>query len=81
MFRFWYRYVSSNKTLLETDAQEIVWKRRIEPDLSHYMGHVFEIVSRDYLLRKNREGSLPILFTGIGRWWGTDPKTRQTSGN
>lgn len=77
MFRFWYRYVSSNKTLLETDAQEIVWKRRIEPDLSHYMGHVFEIVSRDYLLRKNREGSLPILFTGIGRWWGTDPKTRQ----
>lgn len=77
MFRFWYRYVSSNKTLLETDAQEIVWRRRIEPDLSHYMGHVFEIVSGDYLLRKNSEGSLPILFTEIGRWWGTDPATRQ----
>lgn len=77
MFRFWYRYVSSNKTLLETDAQEIVWKRRIEPDLSHYMGHVFEIVCRDYLLRKNGEGKLPILFTKIGRWWGTDSATRQ----
>lgn len=77
MFRFWYRYVSSNRTLLETDAQEVVWKRRIEPDLNHYMGHVFEIVCRDYLLRKNSEGKLPILFTNIGRWWGTDSKTRQ----
>lgn len=77
MFRFWYRYVSNNKTLLETDAQEIVWNRRIEPDLSHYMGHVFEIVCKDYLLRKNSEGNLPILFTEIGRWWGTDSATKQ----
>ncbi len=77
MFRFWYRYVSSNRTLLETDAQEIVWNRRIEPDYSHYMGHVFEEVCRQYLLRKNGKGELPILFTDIGRWWGTDSKTHQ----
>lgn len=76
MFRFWYRYVSSNKTLLETDAQEVVWKRRIEPDYSSYMGLVFEIVCRDYLLRQNSLGNLPILFTNIGRWWGTNPKDR-----
>lgn len=77
MFRFWYRYVSSNKTLLETDAQDIVWKRRIEPDFSNYMGLVFERVCRDYLLRKNSKGELPLLFTKIGRWWGTNPKTRR----
>lgn len=77
MFRFWYRYVSGNRTLLETDAQEIVWNRRIEPDYSHYMGHVFEEVCRQYLLRKNGKGDLPILFTDIGRWWGTDPKTHR----
>lgn len=77
MFRFWYRYVSSNKTLLETDAQEIVWKRKIEPDYNHYMGHVFEIVCRDFLLHQNSLGTLPILFTNIGRFWGTDPKNRQ----
>lgn len=77
MFRFWYRYVSSNKTLLETDAQEIVWKRRIEPDLSHYMGTVFEIISRDYLLRENSAGRLPLLFTDIGRWWGSDAKSKK----
>ena len=77
MFRFWYRYVSSNRTLLETDAQEIVWNRRIEPDYSHYMGHIFEKICRDYLLRQNSKGALPILFTEIGRWWGSNPKTRE----
>ena len=76
MFRFWYRYVSSNKTLLEMDAQDVVWNRRIESDYSDYMGHVFEIVCKDYLLHKNSKGELPILFTDIGRWWGTDSKTR-----
>lgn len=76
MFRFWYRYVSGNRTLLETDAQEIVWNRKIEPDLNHYMGAVFEEICKSYLLRKNSKGELPLLFTEIGRWWGTDSVTR-----
>lgn len=77
MFRFWYRYVSENKTLLETDAQDIVWQRKIMPDYSNYMGLVFESICRDYLLNRNMRGELPILFTEIGRWWGTDSKTHQ----
>lgn len=76
MFRFWYRYVAPNKTLLETDAWDIVWKRRIQPDLNHYMGHLFERICRDYLLHANSAGQLPILFYNIGRWWGTDPRTK-----
>lgn len=77
MFRFWFRYVSSNKTLLEMDAKDIVWQSRIEPDLNNYMGLVFEKVCRDYLLRKNSQGSLPLLFTRIGRWWGTNPLAKR----
>lgn len=77
MFRFWYRYVFSNRTLLETGAQETVWKRRIEPDYSNYMGLVFEKICKDYLYRKNSCGELPILFTSIGRWWGTDQTERK----
>ncbi|MBQ9526419.1 MAG: ATP-binding protein [Fretibacterium sp.] len=76
LFRFWYRYIFSNRTLLETDAQEIVWQRKIEPDYSTYMGLVFERVCREYLLRMNSQGKLPILFTSMGRWWGTDSRTR-----
>ena len=77
MFRFWYRYVFANRTLLETGAAEIVWKQKIAPDYPTYMGLVFEQVCRDYLLEQNLKGTLPFLFTGIGRWWGSDPKSRQ----
>jgi hypothetical protein len=77
MFRFWYRYVFGNRSLLETGAQDTVWKRRIAPDYSNYMGLVFEKVCRDYLYRLNSRGELPILFTSIGRWWGTDPVERR----
>lgn len=27
------------------------------------------------MCEKNAKGELPILFTSIGRWWGTDPTT------
>lgn len=76
MFRFWYRYVFSNRTLIETGAQTALWKRKIEPTYSDYMGLVFEKISRDYLMFQNSQGNLPLLFTSIGRWWGTDPQTR-----
>ena len=75
MFRFWYRYVFSNRTLIETGAQDAVWSKRIHPDYDTYMGIVFEKVCKDYLLAQNAKGNLPILFTSIGRWWGTDPTT------
>lgn len=77
MFRFWYRYVFGNRTLIETGASDAVYKRRIEPDYDRYMGVVFERVCRDYLLARNAAGDLPILFSSIGRWWGTDPVTRK----
>lgn len=73
MFRFWYRYVFENRTLVETGAREAVWERRIAPDYSSYMGHVFEKICRDYLLIQNGRGNLPFLFTSIGRWWGANP--------
>lgn len=77
MFRFWYRYVFANRTLLETGVAEIVWERKIAPDYSNYMGLVFEQVCKDYLLAQNLKGTLPILFTSIGRWWGSDPNSRE----
>lgn len=77
MFRFWYRYIFANRTLLETNAQEAVWERKIANDYSNYMGLVFERICQDYLLRKNSLGELPILFTSIGRWWGANPITHK----
>ena len=77
MFRFWYRYVLPNKTLLEIASADVIWKKKISPDLSQYMGSVFEEVCKTYMLRKNIAEKLPFLFTEIGRWWGTDNVKRQ----
>lgn len=75
MFRFWYRYVFANRTLIETGAQQAVWVKRIEPDYNSFMGLVFEKVCMDYLSERNAKGELPILFTSVGRWWGTNSIT------
>ena len=76
MFRFWYRYVFGNRILVETGARDIIWTRTIANTYSDYMGTVFERICREYLLWKNSRGELPILFTEIGRWWGTNPTNR-----
>ena len=77
MFRFWYKYVFNNRSLLETGAAEIVYNRKILPDYSQYMGLVFERICREFMERENVSGRLPILFSSIGRWWGTDAKKKQ----
>ena len=78
MFRFWYRYIFSGKTLIETNAGDILYSRKIAGEhYNQYMGLVFETVCREFLLRENALGKLPILFTKIGRWWGSDPTKKQ----
>ena len=41
MFRFWYRFVPENASMIARGAADLVYKR-IEPHLSTYMGKVFE---------------------------------------
>jgi AAA+ ATPase superfamily predicted ATPase len=77
MFRFWYRFVYSNKTLIETGSYEVLWEKKILPFYNDYMGLVFERVCKEYLLRQNSLGNLPILFTKIGRWWGSNENKEQ----
>ena len=76
LFRFWYRYVAANKTLLENDAWEIVWQQKIVPDYSIHMGLVFEQICREFLIRQNISGKLPFVFTSLGRWWGSNRETK-----
>lgn len=76
MFRFWYRFVPSNTSVIERGAADIAYAR-IEPELSSYMGAVFEDICKQYLWKLLMEGKSPVNFSGLGRWWGTDPRTRK----
>ncbi|MGN0650362.1 MAG: ATP-binding protein [Oscillospiraceae bacterium] len=75
MFRFWYRFVPENSSLIARGAADMVYKR-IEPHFSDYMGKVFEEICMQYLWKQLISGKSPVEFTSLGRWWGTDPATR-----
>ncbi|MCM1539877.1 MAG: ATP-binding protein [Blautia sp.] len=75
MFRFWYRFVPENKSIICRGAADLAY-RRIEPYLSDYMGKVFEEICKQYLWKLLLTGESPVEFRSLGRWWGTDPFTR-----
>ena len=72
MFRFWYRFVPENASMISRGATDLVYKR-IEPHLSEYMGKVFEEICKQYLWKLLLSGKSPVEFTSLGRWWGNDP--------
>lgn len=75
MFRFWYRFVLDNNSIIARGAADLVYKR-IEPQLSDYMGKVFEEICKQYLWKQLLLGKCPIEFSSLGRWWGNDPKEK-----
>lgn len=72
MFRFWYRFVPNNNSVIMRGAADIVY-RRIEPQLSEYMDAVFEEICKQYLWKLLLDGNSPVEFSELGRWWGNDP--------
>lgn len=75
LFRFWYRFIPQNISALQNGMTDIVYKS-IEKQLNSYMGMIFEDICGQYLWIRNREGKLPIAFTDMGRWWGTNKASK-----
>lgn len=75
MFRFWYRFVLDNNSIIARGAADLVYKR-IKPQLSDYMGKVFEEICKQYLWKQLLSDNCPVEFTSLGRWWGNDPKEK-----
>ena len=75
MFRFWYRFVPENNSIIARGADDLAYKR-IEPHLAEYMGRVFEEICKQYLRKQLLTGNSPVEFSSLGRWWGNDPKTK-----
>jgi AAA+ ATPase superfamily predicted ATPase/uncharacterized protein YdhG (YjbR/CyaY superfamily) len=75
MFRFWYRFVLDNNSIIARGASNLVYKR-IEPHFSDYMGKVFEEICKQYLWSQLLSDKSPVAFTSLGRWWGNNPMER-----
>lgn len=74
LFAFWYRFVWPYRSLIEHGRGELVSKRIVDA-MPGFMGSVFEGICRSWLWREL--GHDDFVFTDVGSWWGTDPRTRQ----
>jgi AAA+ ATPase superfamily predicted ATPase len=68
---FWYRYIFPYRNQIESGEGELFYKV-VEKDLSVYVGHIFEDITRQYLRRVNLKNQLPFLIKNFGTWWGKD---------
>lgn len=75
MFRFWYRFVLENNSLIARGATDLAYNR-IKPYITDYMGKVFEDICTQYLWKLLLAGRSPVQFRSLGRWWGNDPRNR-----
>jgi len=76
LFRFWYRFIPTNISIIQNDMTELAYKN-IYTQLSSYMGAVFEEICKQYLWALNKQGKAAVTFTDLGRWWGNDQKNKR----
>ncbi len=78
MFRFSFRFVKPNTSIITAGYGVQLYDNQIKEQLSDFMGEVFEIICRDWFFRQlGSSGRLPFFFSKIGRWWGGNPKTKK----
>jgi hypothetical protein len=75
MFRFWYRFIPDYMALIQRGEADLAYDA-IKPQISAYMGRVFEEICKQYLWRQNIVKQTPVMFTDAGRWWGNNPKKK-----
>lgn len=68
-FKFWYAFVFSNVSELESGDTDGIWEYVVKGELNNFTSRGFEKVCIEYLRKRNKEDTLPFHFTKIGRWW------------
>lgn len=69
-FKFWYSFVFSNYSSLETGDVDGVYTYVIEPKLHEFASFTFEDVCRNFISELQKHNQLPFRYSKIGRWFG-----------
>ena len=78
-FAFYFMFVFRHKDMLNgLVSPETFYDRALTPEkFGIFLGHRFEEVCRQYLIRQFRAGRMPFVAEHLGRWWGGNPKTKK----
>ncbi|MDR1892036.1 MAG: ATP-binding protein, partial [Oscillospiraceae bacterium] len=74
-FRFWFAFVFTNLSDLETGDAEGVFAYSVLPQLNDFASPTFEMVCREFIRKQSRNEKLPFRVSKLGRWWGKVSKT------
>ena len=66
--KFWFRFVLPYRSLIESGSSDLVYQQMIVPNLSQYMGEIFEDVCRQYIRRYWKE-KLKVAPIRVGAHW------------
>ena len=69
--KFWFRFVLPNRSLIESGNTALVYEQMIAPNLSHYMGEIFEDVCCQYIALYWEE-KLKVAPKRVGAHWGSN---------
>ena len=67
--RFWYAAVAPYVSELDQGDVDGVWDHVVAPNLNDLLSQPFEAVCRQWVSRRNIEGSLRFRYRTMGRWW------------
>jgi len=68
LFRFWYRFVLENASMIARSVASLVYKR-IKSCLSDNMGKGYDEICKRYLWKLLLSGNSPVKLSSLGRWW------------
>ncbi len=77
MYLFWYRFVRPNTSGIIRGAGQQIYEALVLPGLNDFMGQVFEEICIQYLFLPSVYAGLPFPAGKIGRWWGSNPRTKR----
>ena len=77
MFLFWYRFIRPNLSGIMRGIGETIYEVSVKPQISHFMGYIFEEICKQYLYLPQIYMTLPFPTGEFGRWWGNNPKKKR----
>jgi len=73
MFRFWYRFVFPNMSVIVSGLGQQLYDQDIKENLSAYMGIIYEDICKQFIVEEAKKSALPFFIGKIGKWWGSNP--------
>ncbi len=77
MYLFWYRFVRPNSSSIIRGVGRQIYEMIVLPQLSDFMGEVFEEICQQYLYLPQIYSTLPFMLGETGHWWGNNPKAKR----